>query len=122
MNKRLLRTLFLAVALVCLPLLAEAQQCVINGRMGKDSLRFTKSRIEKVYLSGLNEFDQFVRVDSAVVSGGTFSFTRPLKSGSPLLMYFITGFDNGEVPVWVEQWSSRLLWSGRQGSCRTRCR
>ena len=108
MNKRLLRTLFLAVALVCLPLLAEAQQCVINGRMGKDSLRFTKSRIEKVYLSGLNEFDQFVRVDSAVVSGGTFSFTRPLKSGSPLLMYFITGFDNGEVPVWVEPGEVRV--------------
>jgi len=102
MNKQLLSILLLAVSLVCLPQLAEAQQCVINGRMGKDSLRFTKNRIEKVYLSGLNEFDQFVRVDSAVVSGGTFRLTRPVSAGSPLLMYFITGFDNGEVPVWIE--------------------
>ncbi len=102
MNKLSLRTLLFFVILLLLPEVSVAQQCVINGRMGKDSLRFSKARLNMVYLSQVNEFDQFVKVDSALVQNGVFRFSYPVDPKAPLLMYFITGFDNGEIPVWLE--------------------
>lgn len=102
MNKLSLRTLLFFVILLLLPAVSVAQQCVINGRMGKDSLRFSKARLNMVYLSQVNEFDQFVKVDSALVQNGVFRFSYSVDPKAPLLMYFITGFDNGEIPVWLE--------------------
>ena len=76
--------------------------CTIQGHMDKDSLRYTDDVVRKVYLSQLNEFDQFVHVDSSMVSHGNFEFTRQLHQNEPVMVYFVTGFDNGNIPLWVE--------------------
>lgn len=104
MNKKVITRLICGVTAVLLSTVCASAQntCQIQGRMAKDSLRFANATVKKVYLSELDEFDRFVNVDSAVVSRGSFSFTRRLSKGEPVRMCFITGFDNGYVPFWLE--------------------
>src|SRR3712207_8635935 len=104
MNKNIIVRLGLIALIAWLVPAAVAAQgvCRIQGHMDKDSLRFTKAKIEKLYLSKLNEFDQFVKIDSTSVVNGDFKFQYTLKENEPIVMFFITGFDNGDIPVWVE--------------------
>lgn len=104
MNKNIIVRLGLIALIAWLVPVAVAAQgvCHIQGHMEKDSLRFTKAKIEKLYLSKLNEFDQFVKIDSTSVVNGDFKFQYTLKENEPIVMFFITGFDNGDIPVWVE--------------------
>ncbi|MDD7462281.1 MAG: TlpA disulfide reductase family protein [Prevotellaceae bacterium] len=81
---------------------AAQNTCTITGVFKRDSLRFTQKKVEKIYLSTTDEFDRFVEVDSAVVKDGKFVLTHHLKTDQPLMMYFLTGFDNGNIPLWVE--------------------
>lgn len=85
-------------------------ECVIEGKVMKDSLRFTQKQIDKLYLSALDEYDRFVVTDSAVLSkpdkrnngARSFRFKHKFKDGEPALLYFITGFDNGNIQVFME--------------------
>lgn len=106
--------LFSIFAVFCLSVgsVYAQDECVIEGNVVKDSLRFDKKRIEKLYLSKLDEYDRLVVVDSASLSAAknngaercrTFRFKRQLAKDEPTLLYFITGFDNGNVQVFVEQ-------------------
>lgn len=82
---------------------ATAQStCTITGFLKRDSLRFTATKMQKIYLSYTDEFDRFVNIDSAIVQDGKFVFTRQIQKDEPIVMYFLTGFDNGNIPFWFE--------------------
>ena len=82
---------------------AHAQSvCTINGYVKNDSLRFKEARLEKVYLSKLDEYDRLIPIDSVSIQNGEFTFKRFLQMHEPVLLYFITGFDNGYIPVFME--------------------
>lgn len=99
----MLKKLFILILILPAFAYMQAQEiCTINGYIQKDSLRFTPKRIEKVYLSFVNEYDQMITLDSVPVNNGKFTFKRTLSKNDPLLLYFITGFDNGYVLVFVE--------------------
>ena len=81
---------------------AHAQSvCTINGYVKNDSLRFKEARLEKVYLSKLDEYDRLIPIDSVSIQNGEFTFKRFLQMHEPVLLYFITGFDNGYIPVFM---------------------
>jgi len=110
-NAMLHKTMLFLAAIGLSLFTANAQnECIIKGKIMKDSLRFTPQQINKVYLSALDEYDRFVVIDSATLSKpdkratGTRTFTFRLKfaKGEPVLLYFITGFDNGNVQVFME--------------------
>ncbi|SFG60795.1 Thiol-disulfide isomerase or thioredoxin [Prevotella sp. KH2C16] len=104
MNKKRLVRLCCVMSVILMSVLdVDAQGvCSIVGHMDKDSLCYTRDVVRKVYLSRLDEFDQFVHIDSCAVSQGNFKFTRHLQQDEPVMVYFITGFDNGNIPLWVE--------------------
>ncbi len=76
--------------------------CTINGTIDKLGLLRTQDNIKKVYLTSIDEFDVTTRVDSATVKKGKFQFKRTLAADEPALIYTLTGFDNGALPVFVE--------------------
>ncbi len=82
--------------------LQAQNECIIQGTILKNSLRYAPREVDKVYLCGLNEYDQRIVVDSANVEKGNFVFRRILRENEPVLLYFVTGFDNGEIPLFVE--------------------
>ncbi|MGI6242637.1 MAG: thioredoxin-like domain-containing protein [Prevotella sp.] len=109
MNNHKLSLAHIAKYLCCVFLLTAfstssfaQSKCVINGTMDKDLLRYTKKEITKLYLNYLDEYDRLIPIDSTSVSNKSFKFEHTLKADDPVLMYFITGFDNGSIPVWVE--------------------
>lgn len=88
---------------MAIPLIGiSAQKCVIEGELTKDSLRFEQKKVEQVYLTALDEYDVFHVVDSAKVKNGKFKFIRQLNPNDPILLYFITGFDNGAAQFFLE--------------------
>lgn len=93
--------LFLAAAMAtCADAMAQsAEKYVITGEMTRDSLRFTPQPIKKLYLQ-TNIDGAFVTIDSATVKDRKFRFEGRLKH--PGVMANITGFDNGEVNVFLE--------------------
>ncbi len=76
--------------------------CVIKGHILQNKLRFTNKLVKKVYLTKMDEYDRFIKVDSVSVKKGAFEFNRMLQKDEPTLLYFITGFDNGEVAFFME--------------------
>jgi len=104
------RILLVLASLLPLNTVCAQKECVIEGKVMKDSLRFTPKQIDKLYLSALDEYDRFVITDSAVLSkpdkrdngARSFRFTHKFKEGEPTLLYFITGFDNGYIQVFLE--------------------
>lgn len=54
---------------------AQENTCVIKGRMLKDSLRHTPQRIQKIYLTQMDEYERMINVDSVKPVNGTFTFT-----------------------------------------------
>lgn len=92
----------LTLALVLCAGMSAQENCVIKGKIGRDSLRWTAGRIEKVYLAKVDEYDRAIIVDSAKVKKGGFTFKRPLAKDEPALIYLLQGFDNGSLPLFVE--------------------
>jgi hypothetical protein len=41
--------------------------CLIKGLIENDSLRFSKSRVKKVVLNKIDEYDRFIPIDSVKV-------------------------------------------------------
>lgn len=91
---------------------ATAQtKCVISGEILKDTLRYEPHRVTKVYLSKLNEYNQFIPIDSATLEDKTFHFQKEIADdvSTPYpYLFFLTGFDNGEVPLWLESGAVRV--------------
>lgn len=106
-DKIMLRKFYIALACGMVACLGEVQAqdkvCVIKGEIHKDSLRYTPQRVQKIYLTKMDEYEHMVNVDSVKPVNGKFMFTRPLEKDEPELLYFLTGFDNGGVQVFVEQ-------------------
>lgn len=109
----IINKILLAVAAVCMPLgtVCAQKECVIVGRIMNDSLRFSQQRLGKVYLSKLDEYDRMVVIDSAEVVNmdrrkpaqmHAFTFKHQLAENEPVLLHFITGFDNGNIQVFLE--------------------
>lgn len=93
----------LLCCLMAMPLMGlNAQQCIIEGELTKDSLRFEEKKVSQVYLTALDEYDNFQAIDSVKVKNGKFRFTRQLDPNDPILLYFITGFDNGAAHFFLE--------------------
>ncbi len=71
----------------------------ITGELTQDSLRFTPKTINKLYLQ--HEVDgQQVTIDSTIVKNKKFHFEG--KAPENLGIYFISGFDNGSVSLFLE--------------------
>ena len=88
------------MAAVCIAANAQGgREYTIEGRFSQDSLRFTPQKVATVYLSRLAD-GQLQKVDSAKVENKAFTFRgiAPEHTGA----YFITGFDNGEVQLFLE--------------------
>lgn len=83
--------------------LSQAQNsCIIKGYVAKDTLLRSNQLLKKVFLSKIDEYDRLITVDSANVRNHHFEFTRTIAPGEPVLMYFITGFENGQTQLFLE--------------------
>ena len=80
----------------------KAQTCTIIGSIENDTLCHAPERIKKVYLTQMDEYERYTQVDSAKVKNGKFTFKYKLNPNEPVVLYFITGFDNGSIPLFVE--------------------
>lgn len=58
--------------------------------------------MDKIYLSKIDEYDRLIAIDSTQLKKGSFEFRYKMKPGEPVMIYALTGFDNGQVPVFVE--------------------
>lgn len=93
----LLLALGVALAIHCPA--QESGKYVISGEMTRDSLRFTPQAIKKVYLT--RQVDgQDVKLDSAIVKNKKFRFEGTVPN--VLDVYFVTGFDNGSIQLFLE--------------------
>lgn len=80
----------------------QAQTCTIKGVMQNDSLCYTAQKIKKVYLTRMDEYERFHNIDSVKVKNGKFTFEYKMDKDEPVMLHFITGFDNGSIPVFLE--------------------
>ena len=97
------KTILAAAAIAAFGIAGAQERCIIEGRiLGNDQLRYSQQTLTKVYLAKQDESGEFVAVDSAAVANRQFRFERTLAAGEPALIYLITGFDNGEVNLFVE--------------------
>ena len=71
----------------------------INGQFSNDSLRFNGSTIKKLYLPKLED-GRYINIDSTKVRRKKFTFKGKVPKTNE--MYFITGFDNGAISVFLE--------------------
>ena len=71
----------------------------INGQFSNDSLRFNGSTIKKLYLTKLED-GRYINIDSTKVRRKKFTFKGKVPKTNE--MYFITGFDNGAISVFLE--------------------
>lgn len=96
----------LIYSLICTLLCASAalaqDVCHIKGTLHNDSLRYEGRRLSTIYLSGFDEYDRLIVKDSVKIQNGKFEFVQKMTPGAPVLMYLLTGFDNGQVPIFVE--------------------
>ena len=96
----MMKTFNLLVLGILLGITCQAQQIfTVQGEMTRDSLRFTKQAIKKLYL--VREIDGgTVTVDSAEVKDKKFRF----EGVAPEMMSVaaITGFDNGAIQLYLE--------------------
>ena len=100
MMKRVISALVVIAATLCV----QAQGvCVIKGRIASDTLRYDGQKIKKVYLTRLDEYNRLVNIDSTKVKKGKYSFQYKLAKDEPTMLYLITGFDNGNIPLFVEE-------------------
>lgn len=99
MIKNIISALFAIAA--CLSVQAQ-DVCVIKGRINNNALRYDDAKIKMVYLTRLDEYDRLIKIDSAKVKKGKYSFKYRMEKDEPTMLYLITGFDNGNIPLFVE--------------------
>ncbi len=96
------RILFFTFFLLLFSLSYAQRECIINGSIDKLELNRSKQTVKTVFLTSINEYDVATKVDSAAIENGKFQFKRTLDDNAPALIYILTGFDNGAVPLFVE--------------------
>lgn len=89
----------IAFNLLCGSALAQGQY-KISGTLSSDSLFRETQPLKKVYLTK-QEDGNYVHIDSANVKNKKFTFVGEAPQVNE--MYFITGFDNGAIPVFLEK-------------------
>jgi thiol-disulfide isomerase/thioredoxin len=94
--------LFTAIAFLLALSGAKAQQCTITGTIQNDSLCYTPQKVKMVYLTRMDEYERFANIDSAKVKNGKFTFKYKPAKDEPVMLHFITGFDNGSVSLFLE--------------------
>lgn len=90
--------IFILSMMLGLPCVAQ-QKFTIQGEMTRDSLRFTKQAITKLYLT-CEKDGETVTVDSAEVKNRKFRFEG--IAPEMLSIGAITGFDNGGIQLYLE--------------------
>lgn len=78
---------------------AQAQY-EITGTLSNDTLCREKQTVKKLYLTQLKD-GKYVQIDSVNVQKKKFTFKGQVPQINE--MYFITGFDNGTIPVFLEE-------------------
>lgn len=102
-NMKILHKIFLTGALLFVGVSLHAQGvCTIKGELLDDSLCYTPESVKKVYLTRIDEYDRFINVDSAEVKKGKYRFKYKLQQDEPVMLYAITGFDNGYIAIFIE--------------------
>lgn len=96
------RIITLAIALTTI-ICAQAQDvCIIKGVIKNDSLAYSQEKIKKVYLTRIDEYERLINIDSAKVKKGKYTFKYKMQKDEPVMIHFITGFDNGKINVFLE--------------------
>lgn len=85
--------------LVCGSILAQ-DQYKITGTLTNDTLFRDNQTIKKIYLTKLED-GNYIHIDSTNVKKHKFAFSGEVPQLNE--MYFITGFDNGTIPIFLEK-------------------
>ncbi|MBS9768817.1 MAG: AhpC/TSA family protein [Flavobacteriaceae bacterium] len=85
---------------------AGSGKFVIEGEMTSDSLKWTPEVVKTVYLNRLVE-GQMQVVDSAKVENKSFVFEGKVPKVNE--MYYISGFDNGSIQLFLEEGEIKVL-------------
>lgn len=72
----------------------------ITGTLTNDALFRDKQPVKTLYLTRLSD-GKYMRIDSTQVKNKKFSFKGQVPQVNE--MYFISGFDNGMIPVFLEE-------------------
>ena len=75
-------------------------QFVVKGEMTCDSLRWSPKVIKELYLSRMVD-GQMQNIDTVQVKNKKFTFKGQVPEVQE--MYFITGFDNGEIQLFLDK-------------------
>lgn len=75
-------------------------QYKITGTLSNDSLFRDNQTIKKIYLTKLED-GNYIQIDSTDIKKHKFTFTGKVPQVNE--MYFITGFDNGNIPIFLEK-------------------
>lgn len=79
---------------------AQSKKCTINGTLTNVKLKNGK-QIKKVYLNRLNGDGSISLVDSSLVQQKSFAFNRTVDEYP--MVYTVSGFDNGNIKLFVEE-------------------
>lgn len=102
-SMNMIRKMLLTYALSMVTLILQAQGiCTVKGELLNDTLCYTNAKLKKVYLTFIDEYDRFINIDSAEVKNGKYRFKHNIKENEPVLLYLITGFDNGNIMFFME--------------------
>lgn len=95
------KLILLTLSLLCMGQMAaqKKEKYVLTGEMTRDSLRFTRKAIDKLYLVCYRDGEE-IKIDSAVVKNKRFRFEGTVPAGYEA--YFLTGFDNGSIQFFLE--------------------
>lgn len=97
----MLRKIFIMLFAVVLFQTTHAQGiCRISGKI--DDATMGTGEIKKVYLTRIDEYNRHINIDSAKVKKGKYVFSYKLASEEPVMLYLITGFDDGNIEVFLE--------------------
>lgn len=88
-----------AFCLLCGSAWAQAQY-KITGALTTDSLFRGDQTLKTVYLTKLDN-GNYIQIDSTKIKNKKFSFSGKVPQVNE--MYYITGFDNGAIPVFLEE-------------------
>ena len=99
MLNRLIATIFSFIA--CFAVSAQ-DICIIKGNIA-DSKLANGETIKKVFLTSTDEYGRLRTVAEAKVKKGTYTFKYKTQADAPVMLYTITGFENGKgIELFVE--------------------
>ncbi len=91
-----------ATAIIAALSLYAQNSCHIKGEILDDGQQYSSEKISKVYLTRIDEYDRLINIDSAKIKKGRYSFKYNMQKNEPVMLYLITGFDNGNIQLFLE--------------------